>query len=83
MVKDIKKLTEEVNMTLIEVEETILATSINNWTVNTTNIAGILEDLQYIVQSDIEDQVFQIQRMLVDELYGYKGKGNRYVEENI
>ena len=30
MVKDIKKLTEEVNMTLIEVEETILATSINN-----------------------------------------------------
>ena len=30
MVKDIKKLTEEVNMTLTEVEETILATSINN-----------------------------------------------------
>ena len=30
MVKDIKKLMEEANMILTEVEETILATSINN-----------------------------------------------------
>ena len=51
--------------------------------VNATNIAGISEDLQYIVQSDMEDRVFQTQRMLADELDAYKGKGNRYVNENI
>ena len=83
MVKDIKKLTEEVNTMLTEVEGTILAASINNWMVNTTNIAGISEDLQYIVQSNMEDQVFQTQMMLADELDAYKGKGNRYVNENI
>jgi len=49
MVKDIKKLIEEVNTTLTEVEGTILAASINNRMVNTTNITGISEDLWYIV----------------------------------
>ena len=83
MVKDIKKLIEETNTTLTEVEGTILATSINNQMVNTTNIAGISEDLQYIVQSDMEDQVFQTQRILADELDAYKKKGNRYIDENI
>jgi len=55
MVKNIKKLTEETNTTLMEVKETILAASINNQMVNVTNIMGISEDLQYIVQSDMED----------------------------
>jgi len=55
MVKDIKKLTKEVNTMLTEVEGTILAVSINNRMVNATNIAGISEDLRYIVQSDMED----------------------------
>ena len=77
MVKDIKKLTEEANMTLTEVEGTILAASINNQMVNATNIAGISEDLQHIIQSDMEDQVFQTQRMLADELNVYKGKEQR------
>jgi len=45
MVKDIKKLMEEVNTMLTEVEGTILAASINNQMVNATNIVGILEDL--------------------------------------
>ena len=40
---------------LTEVEGTILAVSINNRMVNATNIAGISEDLRYIVQSDMED----------------------------
>ena len=31
----------------------------------------------------MDDRAFQIQRMLADELNRYKGKGNRYVEENI
>jgi len=41
------------------------------------------EDLHYLIQSDIDDRAFQIQRRLADELNRYKGKGNRYVEENI
>jgi len=41
------------------------------------------EDLHYLIQSNMDDRVFQIQRMLADELNRYKGKGNRYVEENI
>jgi len=31
----------------------------------------------------MDDRVFQIQRMFADELDQYKGKDNRYVEENI
>ena len=38
IVKDIKKMVEETNMMIMEIEETILMTSINNRTVNTTNI---------------------------------------------
>ena len=83
MVKNIKKLMEEANMMLTEVEGTILAASINNQIVNATNIVGISEDLQYIVQSNMEDQVFQTQRMLADELDAYKGKEDRYINENI
>ena len=41
------------------------------------------EDLHYLIQSDMDDRAFQIQRMLADELDQYKGRGNRYVEENI
>ena len=50
---------------------------------NATNITQILEDLQYLVQSDIDDRAFQIQRMLADKLDQYKGKGNKYVDDNI
>jgi len=31
----------------------------------------------------MNNRAFQIQRMLADELNQYKGKGNRYVEDNI
>ena len=31
----------------------------------------------------MDDRALQVQRMLVDELDQYKGKGNSYVEENI
>ena len=50
---------------------------------NTTNITQISEDLQYLVQSNMEKQAFQIQRMLADELDQYKRKGNKYVDDNI
>ena len=41
---------------------------------NTMNILGISEDLQNLIQCDMENQTYQIQRMLADELDAYKGK---------
>ena len=54
-VKDIKKLAEEVNTTITEVKGSVLMVSINNRVINTTNITQISEDLQYIVQSDMDE----------------------------
>ena len=54
MVKHIKKLAKEVNTIITEVEESILITSINR-TMDATNIAQILEDLQDLVQSDMDE----------------------------
>ena len=83
LVKNIKKLVEEANTMITEVERSVLTASINNWVTNTTNITQILEDLWYIVQSDMDEQAFQVQRMLANELDQYKGKGNKYVDDNI
>ena len=41
------------------------------------------EDLQYLIQSNMENQVFQVQRMLADELDAYKRQGNKYIDENV
>ena len=43
----------------------------------------ISEDLWQLVQSDMDDRMFQVQRMLADELDHYKGRGNDYVNSNI
>jgi len=45
----------ETNTTITEIENLILTASINNQTINATNIAGVSEDLQYLIQSNIED----------------------------
>ena len=82
-IKDIIKIAEEANMTIAEIEESILETSINNQLINTTNIVEVSEDLRYLVQSDMESQIFQIQKMLANELDTYRGKGNSYVNDNI
>ena len=47
------------------------------------NIAQILEDLWYLVQSDMDEWAFQIQRMLADGLDHYKERDNRYMNDNI
>ena len=83
MAKDIKRLAEETNTILTEIKGMVLITSINNWIINTTNITQILEDLQYLVQSDMDEQAFQVQRMLANELDHYKEKSNSYVDSNI
>ena len=82
-VKNIMKMAAKANTMITEMEGVILEASINNQVTNTTNITGVLEDLRYLVQSNMENQVFQIQWMLADELDIYKGKGNTYVDENI
>jgi len=83
MAKDIKRLAKETNTILTEIKGTVLVTSISNRVINTTNIMQISEDLQYLVQSNMDDKVFQVQRMLADELDYYKGKSNDYVNSNI
>ena len=82
-VKDIMKIAAETNTMIMEIEDMILKASVNNWVINTTNITGISEDLQYLIQSDMENWIFQIQWMLADKLDAYKGKGNVYMKENI
>jgi len=54
MVKNMKKIAKETNTTMVEMEETILIASINNQTLNATNITQILEDLQYLVQNNMD-----------------------------
>jgi len=66
------KIAGETNTMVTKIKETILKVSINNQTMNATNILGILEDLQYLIQSNMEDWVFQIQKILADELHAYK-----------
>ena len=61
MLKDMKKIAEETSTTVAEMEETILSASINNRTINATNITQIAEDLQYLIQSDMDDRALGIQ----------------------
>ena len=82
-VRDMIKIVVETNTTIIEIEEVILKASINNWVINVMNIAGVSEDLRYLVQSNMENQIFQIQWILADKLDAYKGKGNIYIDDNI
>ena len=50
---------------------------------NVTNLTQISEDLWYLVQSNMDDRVFQIQWMLANELDHYKRKNNKYMDDNI
>jgi len=45
MMKDMKKIAEETNITVTEIEEIILMASTNNQTTNATNITQMAEDL--------------------------------------
>ena len=76
MLKDMKKIAEETNTT-------ILMASVNNRIMNVTNITQISEDLWYLIQSDMDNRAFQIQWILANELECYKGKNNKYVDDNI
>ena len=56
--KDMKKLVEEAGTTIAEIEGVILAASINNRTMNATDITQMTENLRYLLQSDIDDRAF-------------------------
>ena len=47
------------------------------------DIFSISEDLWNIVQSNMENQTYHIQQLLVDEFDNCKEKGNEYAEGNI
>jgi len=47
------------------------------------DIFSISEDLQNIIQSDMENQAYHIQKLLADKLDNCKGKGNDYAEGHI
>jgi len=74
-------LVEEANIQIAEIEVTILQASHNYWIQTVGNIFSISKDLQNIVQSDIENQVYHIQTLLVDKLDSEQtlvGLGLRY-----
>ena len=56
MIQNMKKMAEETSTTVTEMEGTILTASINNRTTNATNITQIAKNLQYLVQSDMDER---------------------------
>ena len=67
-VQNMMKMAEEVNTMIMEIEGTILKASINNQIMNVTNILRISKDLQNLIQCNMENRIYQVQRILVDEL---------------
>ena len=57
-IKDMKKLAEEAGTTVAEMEGVILMASINNRTTNAMNITQMVEDLHYLIQSDMDNRAF-------------------------
>ena len=54
-VKNIMKIVAETNMMIMKMEDTILKASINNQVINVMNITEISENLQYLIQSNMEN----------------------------
>jgi len=53
--KNMIKMVEKTNITIIEMKGMILKSSKNNWIINATNILEISENLQNLIQSNIEN----------------------------
>ena len=60
-IKDMKKIAEEAGTTVVEMEGTVLTASINNRLNNAMDITQMVEDLRYLIQSDMDERAFQIQ----------------------
>ena len=59
---------------MAEIEAMILQASHNYRIQTASNIFSISENLQNIIQSDMENQIYYIQMLLVDELDNCEGK---------
>ena len=81
--QNITKLAKEANAQIAEIESTILKANNNYWMQTVGDIFSISENLQNIVQSNIENQAYHIQRLLVDKLDNCKGKENDYAERHM
>ena len=81
--QNIIKLAEETNAQIAEIKSTILQASNNYWTQTAGNIFSISKDLQNIIQSNMENQAYHIQKLLVDELDNCKEKENKYAKGHI
>jgi len=81
--QNIMKLAEEANTQIVEIKSTILQASNNHQKQTAGDIFSITEDLQNIVQSNMENQAYHIQKLLADKLDEYKGKRNNYTEGHI
>ena len=81
--QNIIKLVEVANTQLAEIETMILQTSNAYRTQTASNIFSISEDLWDIIQGNMENQVYNIQSLLADELDRYKDKGNSYPDNHI
>ena len=55
ILKDMKKIAKKTSTTVTEIEGIILMASVNNQTMNATNITQIAEDLWYLVQSNMDE----------------------------
>ena len=64
---DMMKIAEEANITITEVKRMILKASINNQTINAIKILGILEDLWYLIQSNMEDHCYELKSWKLDK----------------
>ena len=74
---------EEANTQIAEIEMTILQASNNYRMQIVEDIFSISEDLWNIIQSNMENQAYHIQMLLVDKLDNCKGKENMYADRQI
>ena len=81
--QNIVKLAEEANTQVVEIENTILQASNDYRTQTAGDIFCISEDLWNIIQSNIKNKAYHIQKLLADELDNHKGKENNYMEGYI
>ena len=81
--QDIIKLAEEAKIQIAEIEVIVLQVSHNYQTQIAGNIFSISKDLQNIIQSNMENQAYHIQTLLVNKLDNCKEKGNKYAEGQI
>jgi len=76
------KLVEEANIQIAEIESKILQAS-NNYQIQTVgDIFSVSRGLQNIIQSNMENQAYHIQKLLADKLDNYKEKeSNEHIKK--